>query len=106
MEPAEANALKFERFIFDLLPAARRALAVEVNAAEVFAPVKNATGRDSPATVRAQMIALHRGWLQQAGVEVADGVAVEIGPLAALDAAELAGRVETDTRVETGTFLG
>jgi UDP-N-acetylglucosamine/UDP-N-acetylgalactosamine diphosphorylase len=106
VEPERPNALKFERFIFDLLPAARRALAVEVNAAEVFAPVKNATGRDSPSTVQAQMIALHRSWLQQAGVEVADGVAVEIGPLAALDAEELAGRVETDTCVETGTFLG
>lgn len=91
VEPAEPNAIKFEQFIFDLLPMARQPLVVEVDEASCFAPVKNASGaeRDSPETVQAQMIALHRVWLEQAGVRVAPGVPVEISPLYALDAEEL-----------------
>ena len=92
---AEPNAIKFERFIFDLLPEARQAIVVEVDAARSFAPVKNAPGesRDTPETVRAQMIALHAEWLRAAGCEVAPGVAVEISPLFAQNAEELAAQV-------------
>ena len=52
---------KFERFIFDLLPAAERAFVMEVDAQRAFAPVKNAPGeaRDTPESVQAQMIDLH-----------------------------------------------
>ncbi|HJT33321.1 MAG TPA: UDPGP type 1 family protein [Pirellulales bacterium] len=91
IEPAEPNAIKFEQFIFDLLPAARQPLVVEVDEAACFAPVKNALGaeRDSPEKVQAQMIALHRSWLEQAGANIAPGVPVEISPLFALDAKEL-----------------
>ena len=38
---SEPNAIRFERFIFDLLPLAEKALVVEVDPAEAFAPVKN-----------------------------------------------------------------
>jgi UDP-N-acetylglucosamine/UDP-N-acetylgalactosamine diphosphorylase len=95
IEPEEPNAVKFERFIFDLLPEARASIVVEVDAARTFAPVKNAPGEsfDSPETVRAQMIALHAEWLRAAGCEVAEGVAVEISPLFAQNAEELAARV-------------
>ena len=44
VEPKEPNALKFERFIFDLLPHAKNALVVEFAEADVFAPLKNAPG--------------------------------------------------------------
>ncbi len=66
VEPEQPNAMKFERFIFDLLPAAERSIVMEVEEAAVFAPVKNASGaeRDSPERVQAQMMALHRGWLR------------------------------------------
>ena len=58
----EPNAIKFERFIFDLLPEARHAIVVEVDEAQTFAPVKNAPGekRDTPESVQAQMIAVAR----------------------------------------------
>ena len=70
--PEEANAIKFERFIFDLLPEAENALVVEVNRAEAFAPLKNASGtsRDSPETTRAAMFARHRAWLCACGAVV------------------------------------
>jgi UDP-N-acetylglucosamine/UDP-N-acetylgalactosamine diphosphorylase len=95
IEPWQPNAIKFERFIFDLLPAARRAIVVEVDEARAFAPLKNASGdpRDSPESVRAQMIALHTAWLQAAGCEVVAGTAVEIGPLFAQSAQEVAEKV-------------
>ncbi len=95
VEPQAPNAIKFERFIFDLLPEARQAMVVEVDEAKVFAPLKNAPGeaRDTLVTVQAQMIALHRDWLRAAGCEVAQGVAVEISSLFAQNAQELAARI-------------
>jgi UDP-N-acetylglucosamine/UDP-N-acetylgalactosamine diphosphorylase len=93
--PREPNAMKFERFIFDLLPEARQAIVVEVDEARAFAPLKNAEGdrRDTPETVRRQMIALHAEWLRAAGCEVAPDVAVEISPMFAQNAEELAAQV-------------
>lgn len=95
IEPAEPNAIKFERFIFDLLPEARHAIVVEVDEARTFAPVKNAPGeaRDTPESVQAQMIAAHAEWLRAAGCELAAGVAVEFSPLFAQNAQEVAARV-------------
>ena len=107
IEPEEPNAIKFERFIFDLIPWAHNAIVVEVDPAEGFAPLKNASGhrQDTPETVKAQMAALHRSWLRRAGVDVADGVDVEISPLWALDADELAGRTRPGTRVSKPMYF-
>jgi len=95
VEPEQPNALKFERFIFDLLPAAERAIVYEVDAETAFAPVKNAPGEasDTPETVQRQMIALAARWLREAGARVDPDVPVEISPLLAQDAAELAERI-------------
>jgi len=107
VEPEEPNAIKFERFIFDLLPSAERAIVVEVDAAEHFGPLKNAPGHkeDTAESVKAQLIALHSRWLRRAGVEVADGVAVEISPLLALDAEELAEKLSAVTKVTTPRYF-
>jgi UDP-N-acetylglucosamine/UDP-N-acetylgalactosamine diphosphorylase len=50
--PAEANAFKFETFLFDALPLAAHGVVMEVDRAAEFAPVKNASGMDSPGTAR------------------------------------------------------
>ncbi|MCC7087235.1 MAG: UTP--glucose-1-phosphate uridylyltransferase [Pirellulales bacterium] len=107
VESSEPNAIKFERFIFDLLPAAERAIVVEADAARTFAPVKNAPGekRDSPDTCRAAMIALHREWLESAGAKVALGTPVEISPLFALDAAEARAKIEPGIVFDKPTYL-
>lgn len=107
LEPQQPNAIKFERFIFDLIPWAHHAIVAEVDTAEAFAPLKNGPGtkQDSPEKVKAQMVALHRKWLRQAGAEVADGVDVEISPLWALDAEELAEKTPPGTRVTEPTFF-
>ena len=46
VQPESPNAIKFERFVFDLLPLAERAFVVEGDPAKVFAPVKNAPGAE------------------------------------------------------------
>jgi len=108
IEPQKPNAIKFERFIFDLMPAAQPAVLVEVDPAEYFAPLKNASGekQDTPETVKAQIVALHTRWLRRAGAEVADGVDVEISPLWLLDPAEAARTLARGTRITKPTYFG
>jgi UDP-N-acetylglucosamine/UDP-N-acetylgalactosamine diphosphorylase len=105
--PVRENAFKFERFIFDLLPWARETMVMEVDRRDSFAPVKNAdeAGRDTPRTSRAAMVDLFTRWLQDAGASVADGVPVEIHPLFALDAAELAAKIEPGLHVGQPRFF-
>jgi UDP-N-acetylglucosamine/UDP-N-acetylgalactosamine diphosphorylase len=103
--PERENAYKFERFIFDALPAARQSLVLETDRAREFNPVKNATGDDSPQTAREALLRLHRGWLREAGVRVDDQTPVEISPLFALDADELGGKVPPGTSVTEATLF-
>lgn len=107
IDPAEPNSIKFEKFIFDLLPAARRATVVESAKEDSFAPVKNAAGASTDTALTAQkaMVERDRGLLGAAGVEVSEGVDVEINPLWALDAAEIAGKVTTSLKVDTPTYF-
>lgn len=80
VRPKEPNAFKFERFIFDLMPLARRVLTVEIDPAEGFAPLKNPPGADAdaPEHVQTAMTALARERCRAAGIDVADGIAVEL----------------------------
>ena len=107
VEPEQENALKFEKFIFDVLPLAERWLAVETTHREEFAPLKNLEGPDSPSTVRKAMSDLHADWLEQAGVSVPrrERCPVEISPLFALDAEELADRILASWTVPGAMYL-
>jgi UDP-N-acetylglucosamine/UDP-N-acetylgalactosamine diphosphorylase len=112
VEPTKENALKFEMFIFDVLPRAERWTVVETGRREEFEPLKNATGRDSPATVKQALTNLAAEWLERVGIAVprkADGevaVPLEISPLYALDAEELAAKVDRGIRIDGPTYLG
>ena len=105
--PTEPNAIKFERFVFDLLPSAERTIVCEADPAESFAPVKNADGAatDTPELAKAAISDLHRGWLTAAGVKVADGVKVEISPIAAIDKAETHQKLAGLEPVETDLYI-
>jgi UDP-N-acetylglucosamine/UDP-N-acetylgalactosamine diphosphorylase len=107
IEPKQPNAVKFERFIFDLLPWAENAVVIEVDPERSFAPLKNAPGekKDTAAWVQAQMVALWNQWLRQAGATVAKGVVVEINPLFALDAAELARKIQPGLHVAEARYF-
>ena len=60
VQPRQHSAIKFERFIFDLMPQAQRAIVVEVDRTRAFAPLKNAAGAksDTAEAVQAQMAVL------------------------------------------------
>ncbi len=106
VQPEKENALKFERFIFDVLPLAERWTVVEALRREEFAPLKNATGADSPETVERALSNQLAEWLKAAGVAVprdAGGNAafpLEVSPLFALDAEEFVARVDRTTRID------
>ncbi len=80
--------LKFERFLFDLFPQADSITVVESIREEEFAPLKNATGADSPQAVRAAMQAKYRRWFEAAGRPQPEQT-VELSPLEAVDASDL-----------------
>jgi UDP-N-acetylglucosamine/UDP-N-acetylgalactosamine diphosphorylase len=107
IEPKEPNAIRFERFIFDLLPLAKNPLVVEVSPAEAFAPVKNddTAPTDSPRTSRAAMVAQARKLLQAAGAVVAENVTVEVNPLWAIDAAEAHEKLPANLRIDQPTYF-
>ena len=89
VKPAEPNGYKFEKFIFDILPNAKRAAFLAFEQKDEFSPVKNAEGSDSPGTCRADMRSKWVGWLEEAGMKVPPDMPVEIDPVYALDASDI-----------------
>ena len=89
VKPTEPNGYKFEKFIFDILPNARRAAFLAFDQKDEFSPVKNAAGADSPDSCRADLRAKWVRMLAEAGVAVPPGLPLEIDPAYALDAADV-----------------
>ncbi len=111
VNPDCPNAYKFEKFIFDVLPDAERALNVEFAREEEFSPVKNAEGSDSPATTQRDMMAKWARWFDACGVTVprdADGnpvVRIEIDPCYARNAEVLKARLPAGYKIEGDVLL-
>ena len=107
LNPTEPNAIKLERFIFDLLPIADNTLTVEALREDVFAPVKNAPTEDfsTPDTSRRGICNLYRRWLKEAGCQVAEGIQVEIHPSYAVDLAQLKQRDDLPLKIDQDTYL-
>jgi UDP-N-acetylglucosamine/UDP-N-acetylgalactosamine diphosphorylase len=101
VRPAAPNAIKFERFIFDLMPLARRVTVGEIEARDGFAPLKNPTGSaaDAPEHVHAALVDHARRLLAEAGVTVAEGVDVELDAATILDATDIAAVLPRGTHI-------
>jgi len=90
IEPGASNGVKLEAFVFDAIPLAESSIVYETERTEEFAPIKNASGVDSPETSRRIQSDRSARWLEAKGVNVArdsDGRAaatIEISPLTAL----------------------
>jgi len=114
VKPESPNAVKLEMFVFDALPLASETVILETDRAEEFSPVKNATGEDSPTTCLHDQLRRAATWLENAGISVprdADGqtaVAIEISPLFADSAEELARKVDPELTISAGqsVYLG
>jgi UDP-N-acetylglucosamine/UDP-N-acetylgalactosamine diphosphorylase len=106
--PTSPNAIKFERFIFDLMPLAQRVCVVEIEASEGFAPLKNPSGAasDTAEHVHAALVAHARRLLAKAGVKVADGVDVELAAKRIIDETDIAGLLESGTLLERPIVVG
>ena len=107
VNPESPNAIKFERFVFDLLPLSKNSIVVEGDATQVFAPVKNANGAevDTPKHTQDALLSIHRAWLENAGAKLAEGVRVEIHPDWASDESEVASKIDAGLSFEADTFL-
>jgi UDP-N-acetylglucosamine/UDP-N-acetylgalactosamine diphosphorylase len=96
VEPAEPNAIKFEAFIFDALGLAKKSLVMETSRTEEFAPLKNATGEDSPAWSHQIQSNRNGDWLEKFGVKIPRkpngdvDARIEIAAETALEADDLA----------------
>ncbi len=82
----EIDCIKFEKFIFDSLSYTKNNTILEVSREADFAPVKNASGVDSPETAKKLISSLHRRWIIERKIHIPDTVKViEISPLAGLN---------------------
>jgi UDP-N-acetylglucosamine/UDP-N-acetylgalactosamine diphosphorylase len=95
VEPEKPNGVKLETFVFDALPLAEKPLVLETDRIDEFAPIKNASGKDSAATSAAIQTERAARWLESRGVSVPrseDGspeCVLEISPLTATRPEEL-----------------
>jgi UDP-N-acetylglucosamine/UDP-N-acetylgalactosamine diphosphorylase len=111
VKPDKPNAYKFEKFIFDVLPDAERSVNVEFAREDEFSPVKNATGVDSPATTRMDMMLKHARWLETCGVKVPRNEKgepihkIEIDPCFALGPADLAKKIKKGMKIDGDLWL-
>ena len=87
VEPTVNNGVKLETFVFDAIPLAEKSLVLETLRVEEFAPIKNATGNDSPESCAFLQTARAAKWLEAHGVAIPrkdDGTpdcTLEISPL-------------------------
>ncbi len=109
--PDEPNAIKLEMFIFDAMSLAEKTMILETQRDEEFSPIKNAEGLDSPLTCLHHQVRRAANWLEEAGIELpldAEGqvaAAIEISPLFADSATELATRIDPSLTVTSGQQL-
>ena len=95
VKPETPNAIKYEKFIFDLLPLAKNPIVVEIEEETCFGPLKNhpREAKDTPKTVREHLVGLYKRWLSHLNVEVVGDAIVEISPLFANSCTELSARL-------------
>ncbi|MEI6219088.1 MAG: UTP--glucose-1-phosphate uridylyltransferase, partial [bacterium] len=111
IKPDAPNAFKFEKFIFDALPRARRTIILEFLREAEFSPVKNAFGNDSPETARRDMVRKCARWMEQCGIPVPCGkdgnprYLIEIDPCLAADASELKSKLPVNFKIRGNVLL-
>jgi len=103
--PEQANAVKFETFVFDALPLAKNPLILEATREQEFSPVKNKTGVDSLESSQADQIKRDITRLRNLGIEVADSATVEISPTLYLDDKKLIAASPTSLKSDHSYYL-
>lgn len=101
VKPETPNAIKYEKFIFDLLPIAKNPIVVEIEEETCFGPLKNhpREAKDTPKTVREHLTGLYKRWLGHIGIEVVDPAIVEISPLFANSCTEMVAQLKAKNMI-------
>ncbi len=110
IRPEGKNGFKFETFIFDALLDAKKVCTIEVEREQEFSPVKNKQGADSPQTARQDLSRFYAQWLEACGIAVPTknglpAFPIEISPLFALDAQELAHKIKSLPPINGPVYL-
>ncbi len=112
IKPQDKNGIKFESFVFDALKDVNKSVSIELEREKEFSPLKNNEGENSPQTVHDDLNRVWAGWLQEAGFEIEINAAgipkqnIEISPLFALNANELAGKPDQIHITSGDIYLG
>lgn len=115
VNPEQPNGVKFEMFVFDALPLAKKPVIIEAARADDFSPVKNADGVDSPQTCKEDQLRMFARWWQAAGESIetdATGlpaIRFEISPRFAVDEADFVAQwsaLETKPELKDGLVIG
>lgn len=105
-ETCQVPGWKSERFIFDLIPQAKGSLGLQIDRDDEFAPVKNATGDDSPASAQRIAHNQYAKWFEAAGVKLLlpAGALLEVSPLFAATKEQFLSRWDKRTTEITGDY--
>lgn len=91
--PSKPNAYVLETSILDYFAFTDRAVALKVNRAREFAPVREPKGRHTAEAARQLMRQLHSGWVLAAGGRIDDGgdqeALLEVSPLVSFEGESL-----------------
>lgn len=96
INPKQPNGYKFERLVFDAMPLANNTSIILANREDEFAPVKNASGNDSPQTSKEMVTNKAKRWMLSSGIDktiVDELIFVEISPLFALTQNEFSKKI-------------
>jgi len=105
------NGIKFECFVFDAIPYAKKIMHLEIVREKEYTPIKTMDGPESPEAAKGCMSREYARWLESAGVKVprdasgAVAVPIEISPLYALDEEELARKIDRNLAIENELYL-
>ncbi|MFH1613994.1 MAG: UDPGP type 1 family protein [Planctomycetota bacterium] len=111
IHPEKPNGIKLESFVFDALPLAKKSIILETVRSDEFAPVKNATGIDSPQVTRRMMSQRAASWLESAGITVPrkpDGsvdAIIEIAPAFAICAEDVKEKKDRIAAIKAGSKI-
>lgn len=111
IEPEKPNGVKLETFVFDALPMAENAMLLRTERSQEFAPVKNASGTDSPEVTRRMMTERAADWLERAGVSIPHrkdhsiDCVIEMAPSFALEPQDVPAKVDTVPEIKPGDTI-
>jgi UDP-N-acetylglucosamine/UDP-N-acetylgalactosamine diphosphorylase len=95
IHPEAGEIWKFETFVFDALPLAKKVCCMETMRDEEFAPLKNSEGEDSPEEVKKVMVNLYKKQISELGIDgIPPEIKIEVSPAAGQDKKTLLDRIK------------